>query len=266
MIQFKCSCCNQLLQLGDEWAGKVCKCPYSGQLMQVPGLAPAPVSAPRPAPARAPAANYYNPFEGEAFQAPASVAPPRRVEALAPEFGVMAGAVASDVQRQSFNKSTRQRWQSRGTLLGGAAGAALGLLFGIMFGVVASTTGGQTKDTMVAALSIIFGGAVLGAGVGGLIGPMALLIQAGKRDISTQGAVVGALYGTGRVAGFGALGGIVPGLLRGAFNLLQDGKVGEAVLATILTAILMMLAWAAIGAFVGAFFGGALGALGGYDS
>jgi hypothetical protein len=75
------------------------------------------------------------------------------------------------------------------------------------------------------------------------------------------------MYGTARVAGFGALGGIVPGALRGIFTLLADGsKVSEAVTGAVFTLLLMALAWAVAGAILGAWFGAVLGALGGYDS
>jgi len=271
MIQFKCACCNQLLQLGDEWAGKVAKCPYSGQFMQVPGLQPAPVSVPMPmhqAPAPAPAAgNYYNPFAGNAFQPPPPAAPPQRPAGPPPaEFGRMGSAVTSDAQKFTSKKMLRARWQMRGTLLGALGGAMMGAMFGLMFGVAASSTGGQAKEMMLGGLSIIFGGVVLGAGVGGLIGPILLIATQDFKGISSQGAVYGALYGTARVAGFGALGGVVPGLLRGTFNLLQDGNVGNAVLSTVLTALLMAMGWAAAGAILGVCFGAALGALGGYES
>jgi hypothetical protein len=115
---------------------------------------------------------------------------------------------------------------------------------------------------------VALGGGVLGVGVGGLLGPLVQIARQGLPNLSTSGAVMGALYGTVRVAAFGAFGGLLPGLLRAGLILMREGadRVGDALLTGILTSILMALGWAAAGAFIGVFFGAALGAVGGYDS
>src|SRR5262249_777123 len=100
VIQFKCSCCGQLLQLGDGWAGKVAKCPYRGQFWQVPMSSPKPSAAPAPpATARAAASTgreVHNPFGPTPFVAPPKAVRQRSDGATGPEFGHMAGTVASD--------------------------------------------------------------------------------------------------------------------------------------------------------------------------
>ncbi len=268
MIQFKCSCCGQLLQLGDEWAGKVAKCPYSGQFMQVPLSSPKPAAAPPPAAAARAAApagkEIHNPFGPAPFVAPPKAVRQRSDGATGPEFDHMAGTVARDAQQEGAKRSVRKMWERRGTLYGAACGAVMGLLFGVVFSAAGS---GSARGEMLLALASIFtGGVILGAGVGGLIGPAVLLGRPGIKKLSTPGAIHGAMYGTFRVAGMGALGGLVPGLLRGAFNLMADGQVANAIMATVLSCLLLALGWAAAGAMLGAFFGAVLGALGGYDS
>src|SRR5262249_6302694 len=139
VIQFKCACCNQLLQLGDEWAGKVAKCPYSGQFMQVPSApAPAPTPAPprqsappapvqplAPTPARAPVApvppvaprEVHNPFAAGAFVTPTPGGRARSAGPTGAEFGAMTGTVSQATQQQTAKKSQEATWRLRGTLL-----------------------------------------------------------------------------------------------------------------------------------------------------
>jgi hypothetical protein len=214
----------------------------------------------------------HNPFGSTPFVAPPQTAKVRSGGASGAEFGQMSNEVAADQQQLIGKKSLRARWQTRGTLLGAAGGAALGLLFGLILGLA---SGGGRGEGLLKAVSIIFGGAVLGAGVGGIIGPALLIILPRIKDLttpgavklSTPGAIRGAMYGTARVAAYGALGAIVPGALRGIFTLLADGsKIGEAVMGGVFALLLMAVAWAAAGAILGFWFGAVLGALGGYDS
>lgn len=94
-----------------------------------------------------------------------------------------------------------------------------------------------------------------------------LLGRGGIRALSTPGAVHGAMYGTARVVIFGALGGVIPGVLRATFILLADSsRVGEALTEGFKAMFLIALGWAAAGAILGIFFGAVLGALGGYES
>jgi hypothetical protein len=265
MIQFKCSCCGQLLQLADEWAGKVAKCPYSGQFMQVPGLMPAPMPGPAPAAAPAQGGGYYNPFADPGYTAPAPPTPRAPAGPPPAEFGHFSGAVAADAQQRTFSKGQRDVWRVRGTQLGALGGAILGLMFGVVFGVVAKSAGG-TSSMMLGTVTVIFGGAVLGAGAGGIIGPTLFMALQGFKGISSQGAVRGAMFGTARVAGFGAVGGLLAGPIHGAFVLLgPKAEPSAAVMISVLTALLMGMGWAAAGALLGGFFGAALGSLGGYE-
>jgi hypothetical protein len=251
VIQFKCACCGQLLQLGDEWAGKVCKCPFSGQFMQVPSMSAAGAVAP------AGGGGGYSPFAGMGGAPPSP-------GTVGPEFGDIAGTRAADILRRGKQKSKYAVWQSRGTLLGALAGGLLGILFGVTF--AAGGAGKEKPEFLVGALSVLLGGAVLGAGAGGIIGPLALLgLDKGPKKWTATGAVNGALYGTMRMAGFGAVGGVVPGLIRGAFILMIKNDVGEAIQDLVQTSIFTALTWASVGAFIGAVFGAARGGLVGYE-
>jgi hypothetical protein len=254
VIQFKCACCGQLLQLGDEWAGKVCKCPFSGQFMQVPALSSAGVTMPG-------APSGFNPFGGIGGAPPA---PSPRSAPAGPEFGDIAGTRAADLLQRGKQKSKHSVWQTRGTLLGALAGGVIGTMFALLFGVLGSKS---TAEMLVGALSVILGGIVLGAGAGSVMGPLVLLgLDKAPKKWSGTGAVMGALYGLGRVAGFGAIGGLIPGFVRGAFILMIKSDVGEAIQDLVFTSLLVALTWASVGAFIGAVFGAARGGLGGYDS
>jgi hypothetical protein len=255
VIQFKCACCGQLLQLGDEWAGKVCKCPFSGQFMQVPALSAASMTAPG-------GAGGYSPFAGMGGAPPAPGSAPATA---GPEFGDIAGTRAADLLQRGKQKSKYAIWQSRGALLGALGGAVIGILFAAIFGALGGS-GKTTAELLAGSLSVILGGLVLGAGSGGVIGPLLLLaMDKGPKKWSGTGAVMGALYGLVRVAGFGAIGGLVPGFIRGALILMIKSDVGEAVQDLVLTALLTAMTWAAVGAFIGAAFGAARGGLGGYQ-
>jgi hypothetical protein len=250
VIQFKCACCGQLLQLGDEWAGKVCKCPFSGQFMQVPALSAAGTITPA-------GVGGFSPFAGMGGAPPAP-------GTAGPEFGDIAGSRAADLLQRGKQKSSYAIWQTRGTLLGALGGGAIGLLFSLMFGAFGA--GKTSAELLVGALSLILGGVVLGAGAGGILGPLYLLLQDPRpKKFSAGSAVMGALYGLMRVAGFGAIGGLLPGFIRGAFILMIKNDVGEAVTDLVLTALLTAITWASVGAFLGAVFGAARGGLGGYE-
>lgn len=216
MIKFTCKCCGKWLQLGDEWANQWAKCPYSGQMMQVPSTSMA------------------------------GLAPPP------PEFAQFSNVVMGEAREDASRKSQRLVWQNRGSMAGAAAGALLGLLFGLIFG----------KGAMFLVLGIVIGGACLGAGAGGLVGRMLVIVLKETLEWKPAGALMGIASGAIRVGVFAGLGGLVHAAIACALTLTNNS---EAIAHAAYVMIMIVFSWLVAGVVVGAICGGVLGAMGGRD-
>lgn len=220
MIKFKCKCCGKWLQLGDEWANQWAKCPYSGQMMQVPA---------------------------------ASMS-----TAVAPEFAQFSNVVMGEARQDASRKSQRLVWQNRGSMAGAAVGAVLGLLFGMI--VPHKGLGGT--GVMLVVLGLVIGGACLGAGAGGLLGRMLVIVLKETLEWKPAGALLGTAGGALRVGVFAGLGGLVHAAIACGLILANNSNaISSAV------GVLGFLAfmWLLVGVVVGAICGGVLGAMGGRD-